>query len=135
MRWRAFSFGVKRGEAGIVSLHLICPVFGGILAIRATTAQDISTLGDDLRGEFLLSAWHWLPPLVCSPLILSLDVVPSKGGRSHSRLGVRIDGEATRPEEFSPEAVAQSAERLQAWAGSVGAAPVAGSSGGCGPAQ
>ncbi|MEI6257962.1 MAG: redoxin family protein, partial [Planctomycetota bacterium] len=37
--------------------------------------------------QFLLSAWHWLPPLVCStPKILSLEVVPLKGGRSTSDL-------------------------------------------------
>jgi len=33
---------------------------------------DLSKLWDDLLSQFLLSAWHWLPPLVCSTPRFSL---------------------------------------------------------------
>jgi len=54
-----------------------------IAAFLKAEGLDFSKLGDDLLSKFLLSAWHWLPPLVCStPQVLSLEAVLFKGGRS-----------------------------------------------------
>jgi hypothetical protein len=45
----------------------------GVLEVLSARRDfDLSKLGDDLLSQFLLSAWHWLPPLVCSTPRFSL---------------------------------------------------------------
>jgi hypothetical protein len=88
----------------IVSIRIGLPSAEGLLRhpdlldrLRDSLASpllnlDLSKLGDDLLSQFLLSAWHWLPPLVgTTPKILSLDVMPFKGGAGQNHGGeIRI---------------------------------------------
>ncbi len=51
---------------------------------------DLSMLGRSLLSEFLLSAWHWLPPLGCEGQL-------NAAGMEAGGLGLRISGRGRWP--------------------------------------
>ena len=59
---------------------------------------DLSKLGNNLLSQFLLSAWHWLPPLVCSTPRFALWKRCRLRGAGHSpAVTSRVQGPRAKP--------------------------------------
>ncbi|MEI7861094.1 MAG: PD-(D/E)XK nuclease family protein [Planctomycetota bacterium] len=77
----------------------------------------LTKLGNDPLSQFPLSAWHWLPSLVCCPRTLTLDVVLFKGGAGQDLLtensdSLLITDIKTSRGRWSQEQVEDSSEQL-----------------------
>ena len=77
----------------------------------------LTKLGNDPLSQFPLSAWHWLPSLVCCPRTLTLDVVLFKGGAGQDLLtensdSLLITDIKTSRSRWSAEQVEDSGEQL-----------------------